>query len=75
MSERDNRPADDGDMSAGTVPLSLTEELHQRQDGCWVRQLSWRPAAQLQESHHPLPPLSLLHLQSPLCDVSMNTLL
>ena len=38
--ERDNRPADDGGMSAGTVPLSLTEVLHQRQDGCWVRQLS-----------------------------------
>ena len=44
--------------------LSLTEELHRRQDGCRVRQLSWRPAAQLQESHHSLPPLSLSRAHS-----------
>ena len=45
------RPAHDDSVLAGGAPLSLTEQVHQSQDRGWVRQLSWRPAAQLQESH------------------------
>ena len=72
-------PAQDDSVSAGTAPLSLTEEVHQTQDGCCGRQLPRGPAAQLQQNHRSLdtspPPFSLLHLQPPLCDVSMETLL
>ena len=75
-----SRPADDDSVSAGTAPQGLVEQLQQRQDGGWVRQLSLKPAVQLQKCYRHLLGafthlLYFLYLQFSLCDASMDTIL
>ena len=80
MGKEGSRPADDDSVSARTAPQGLVEQLQQRQDGGWVRQLSFKPAVQLQKCYRHLLGafthlLYLLYLQSSLCDASMDTFL